>query len=84
VKQILLITQTANGKRLRAIDPAELDSLIEDGEVEHYKGNVYQTKVMRADMRESCIGQKLDKLTAMEEASDPPKRKRGRPRKDAA
>lgn len=91
MKKDLLIDETAHGKRLLMIDPSESKQLVEEGEAVHVRGNVYQTKVMRADMRESCAGQKLEEAEPLppppmnhaRKESEPQQRKRGRPRKGA-
>lgn len=81
MKKPVLLTDTAGGRRLRDISQSEIDAMVRDGEAVHVRGNLYQTKVMRADASQSCAGQKLATLEA--EAAQipaPEKKKRGRPR----
>ena len=90
MKKDLLIDNGAHGKRLRMVEPAQTKELVEAGDAFHVRGNVYATKVMRADVRtelQTAVSEVFesfpkDKPERVNNArKEPSKKPRGRPRK---
>lgn len=80
MKRDLLITDTKHGRRLLMLEQAETKQLVAAGEAVHMKHNVYQTKVMRADVTAQAeVLEPVPMNGAEKDSFKQPPKKRGRP-----
>lgn len=80
MKRDFVIADTKHGRRLLMVDPAETKQMVDAGHARHVRGNMYATKVMRADVAAPAeVLEPVPLNGAEKESFKQPPKKRGRP-----